>query len=365
LVENAVQFDDLLKQPPYSQAAAVKRQCLASLLGQITDFHSRHCEPYRRMLAAQGFAAGRAAGCEDLPFLPVRLFKEYELLSVARQDVVKLMTSSGTTGQAVSKIFLDKQTALNQKKVLAKIVSALVGASRLPLIVLDTAGVLQDPARFSARAAGILGFTMFGTDVLYALDNEMRVATEKLAAFLEKHRGERLLLFGFTFIVWQHFYQELLKSGYRPDLSAGVLIHGGGWKKLLAAAVAPAEYKQRLRDLCGLARVHDYYGMVEQAGSIHVECEQGRLHASIFSDIITRRPADFSPCRFGEKGIVEVLSVLPLSYPGHVLLTEDEGVILGEDDCPCGRLGKYFQVTGRLPRAELRGCSDTYAARFD
>ena len=61
-----------------------------------------------------------------------------------------------------------------------------------------------------------------------------------------------------------------------------------------------------------------------------------------------------------EKGIVELVSVLPTSYPGHVLFTEDEGEILGEDDCPCGRKGKYFKIYGRIKNAEVRGCSDTY-----
>ena len=46
------------------------------------------------------------------------------------------------------------------------------------------------------------------------------------------------------------------------------------------------------------------------------------------------------------------------------LLTEDEGCILGEDDCPCGRKGKYFKINGRLKNAEIRGCSDTYAVQF-
>ena len=35
---------------------------------------------------------------------------------------------------------------------------------------------------------------------------------------------------------------------------------------------------------------------------------------------------------------------MPTSYPGHSLLTEDEGVLLGEDDCTCSRLGKYFKI---------------------
>jgi hypothetical protein len=104
--------------------------------------------------------------------------------------------------------------------------------------------------------------------------------------------------------------------------------------------------------------------MVEQTGTIYMECEYGHLHTSIFSDLLIRRPIDFSLAGIGEKGIIQVVSILPESYPGHILLTEDEGMILGEDDCPCGRLGKYFKIEGRMKSAELRGCSDTYAVNY-
>ena len=118
--------------------------------------------------------------------------------------------------------------------------------------------------------------------------------------------------------------------------------------------------EKNLKTVSGITSVHDYYGMVEQTGSIFMECKMGHLHAPVFSDIIIRRPHDFSVADFGEKGIIQVLSILPNSYPGHSLLTEDEGVLLGEDDCPCGNLGKYFKIVGRLKNAEIRGCSDTY-----
>jgi len=85
----------------------------------------------------------------------------------------------------------------------------------------------------------------------------------------------------------------------------------------------------------------------------------GHLHTSVFSDIIIRRSHDFSIAEKGEKGIIQILSVLPKSYPGHSLLAEDEGILLGEDDCSCGRLGKYFKIIGRIKNAEIRGCSDT------
>ena len=217
---------------------------------------------------------------------------------------------------------------------------------------------------FSARGAGILGFSIFGADRTYALNDEMEIDFDAIEAFLARHQGQKILLFGFTFMIWQHFYKELLKLDRKIDLSQGILIHGGGWKKLISEAVSPAEFQKRLTDVCGLSDIHDYYGMVEQTGCIYMQCEHGHLHASNFSDIIIRNPKDFSVASFGEKGIVQVVSLLPESYPGHSLLTEDEGVVLGEDDCPCGRKGKYFKILGRLKNAEIRGCSDTYAAKF-
>jgi hypothetical protein len=104
--------------------------------------------------------------------------------------------------------------------------------------------------------------------------------------------------------------------------------------------------------------------MVEQTGTIYMECEEGYLHTSEFSDIIIRNPQDFSVCDVGDEGIIQLLSLLPISYPGHSILTEDTGKIFGVDSCKCGRKGKYFRIIGRLKNAEVRGCSDTYGENF-
>lgn len=348
---------------PYAWDRAAKEPRLAAALAELTQLHRERCPGYRRMLDGLGFDPRRMAHPGDWPFLPVGLFKELELRSVPPEAVFKTMTSSGTTGQAVSKIFLDRETAGNQQKALVKIVADFIGPGRVPMLVVDCPAVVKNRENFSARGAGILGFSIFGADKLFALDDDMHLDVAGIRAFLAKHRGKPLLLFGFTFMVWRHFHQELRRLGEPLDLSHGILIHGGGWKKMAGEAVSPAEFKRRLREVCGLARVHDYYGMVEQTGSIFMECECGHLHASVFSDVVARRAVDFAPCAFGEPGILEVVSILPRSYPGHCLLTEDEGAVLGEDDCPCGRKGKYFKVVGRLENAEIRGCSDTYAVQ--
>ncbi len=361
-------YADLIEISPYSLEKNEKKKLLTDRLNELTRLHQAKCPEYARILRAIDFDVDKVSDYEQLPYLPVRLFKELELRSVDKDDIVKTMTSSGTSGQAVSRIFLDKATSANQQKTMVKIVSDFTGSGRMPMIILDCPSVIKNRQMFSARGAGILGFSIFGSKKIYAFDDDMRLDIAALNDFLDSHRGQRVLLFGFTFMVWQHFYKELVRlkeEGISIDLSDGLLIHGGGWKKLESEAVSPEEFHSRLRDVCGLERIHDYYGMVEQTGCIYMQCECGHLHASIFSDVLIRRPTDFSVAGIGERGIIQVLSAIPESYPGHSLLTEDEGEILGEDDCPCGRKGKYFKIYGRLKNAEIRGCSDTYAAKFD
>jgi len=359
-----INYDGILKLSPFSLDKNQKEKFLTETLLNLTKHHYDNCEAYKNMLKAINFDEKKVHSYYDIPFIPVSLFKELELKSIKKDEVFKVMTSSGTTGQSVSKIYLDRKTASYQQKTLVNIVSQFTGSSRLPMLIIDSPSVIKDRAMFSARGAGILGFSIFGKDKIYALNDDMSINISAIEQFLEKYKNQKILLFGFTFMIWQHFYKELLKLNKKIDLSNGILIHGGGWKKLVSEAVSPKEFKDRLESVCGLSDIHDYYGMVEQTGCIYMACEYGHLHASIFSDVITRNHIDLSPCEFGKPGIIQVVSILPESYPGHSLLTEDEGVILGEDDCPCGRLGKYFKVNGRLKNAEIRGCSDTYASKF-
>ncbi len=359
-----IEYRDILKYGPFAVKKEDKEQLLTKKLLALSKYHYDRCREYKRIIDSLGCDLETVESYRDIPFLPVGLFKELDLLSISRQDVFKTLTSSGTSGQAVSKIFLDKETAGNQQRTLAKILSDFTGKARMPMLIIDSPAVVKDRKMFSARGAGILGFSIFGTDRLYALNEDMTINIEEVQKFLEKHEDSPIFVFGFTFMIWQHFYKELIKQDRKVDLSQGIMVHGGGWKKLSSEAVSSSQFRQCLFERTEIKRVHDYYGMAEQTGSIYMECEYGHLHASTYSDLLIRDPKDFSLCKKGETGIVQAISMLPESYPGHSILTEDEGVMLGQDDCPCGRMGGYFQIKGRLEHAEIRGCSDTYAATF-
>lgn len=348
-----------LSDRPFSVLQKNKEEFYLRALKDLDKHHIKACEPYKKIVHFQKEQNKEISKVSDFPFVPVRLFKEIDLYSVDKSQIVRTMTSSGTTGQKVSKIFLDSYTANLQKKVLSQIMAEFFGSKRNPMLVIDARSTVQDRKSFSARGAAILGFSMFGRDITYALDSDMNLDFEAIEQFLDKHKGEDIFIFGFTFIVWKYFYQALLKSGKKLDLARASLLHGGGWKKLIDEKVERDEFKRKIQEVSGIKSCHDYYGMVEQTGSIFIECEHGHFHCSIYSDVITRNPTDFSVCENDQRGLLQLISLIPHSYPGYSILSEDVGVIHGADTCQCGRKGKFFSVLGRIAKAEVRGCSDT------
>lgn len=346
---------------PFSLAKGARVKLQIEALNTLNQHHYQHCLPYRKIWDILESNGNSQDSLEKMPFIPVRLFKHYSLKSISDADVFKTMVSSGTSGQAVSKIFLDKATAMRQSRILTKIIGNFIGKERRPMLILDSKSVLQQRASFSARGAAILGFSMLGKNTTWALDANMNLDIEAVSAFFSQYKEEQPLLFGFTFIVWEYFYKPLVRLKMPINMSSSCLVHGGGWKTLIEKSVDNATFKRSLADVCAIKKIHNYYGMIEQTGSIYMECEAGFLHCSNFSDVFIRRP-DFSLCEKGEKGLIQTISLLPTSYPGHNLLTEDIGEIIGEDDCACGRVGKFFKVHGRAKESELRGCSDAFAA---
>ena len=300
------------------------------------------------------------SGLDEVPYLPIRLFKSHPLRSIPEAEIFKTLLSSGTTGQRPSRVFLDRETARRQTLALARIMSSVLGPRRLPMVLVEPDLCLADRFRFTARSAGVLGMMPFGRDHFFCLDQEMKLNLEGLRRFLRTHAGGAFAIFGFTFMVWQYFFLPCAAAGV--DLPSGILIHSGGWKKLQDLAISNAEIKRRFAQATGLARCYNFYGTVEQIGSVFLEGEDGYLYCPNFADVIIRDPVTWKEAGIGQTGVIQILSALPLSYPGHSILTEDLGILHSVDDGPCGRRGKYFSVLGRIPAAELRGCSDTHVA---
>lgn len=304
----------------------------------LTELHSKRCNVYRNYIDTIFPREAPIKRLADLPWLPVRAFKEFDLKSISDDDVYKIMQSSGTGG-VQSKIFLDQQTSKLQQAKLIEIFAEVFGGSRYPMLVIDSLETVKDRYKFSARTAAINGFTLFSRQRAFALNDDMSINFDFIDEFLEKNSGKTIFIFGFTFVVWQHFIKQLEDANKKYDMSNAFVVHGGGWKKLENEKVDNDEFKDRIYRAIGCEKVHNYYGMIEQTGSIYMECSHGHLHAPSGADVIIRNFEDFSENELEKVGIIQIFSDIQKSYPGHSLLTEDVGYSLPANSCKCGSVG--------------------------
>ena len=347
-------LETLIERPAWSVPQAEKEALILEGLNALTRHHAKTCPAYVRILDRVWGGALDAARIEDVPFLPVSLFKEIDLRSMESASMV--LQSSGTTGQRPSRVFVDSETATLQSRALVASIKPLLGDKRIPMLMLDTKQVLSDARNMTARGAGVLGFMKFGAKTQFALDAELSAQTDVIKAFLAQNGGAPFLMFGFTWLVWTGLYQQFADG--EIDLSKGILFHSGGWKKLTEYKVSNDAFRTALKRRFGLERIYNFYGMVEQIGSVFLEASDGCLYPSNIADIIVRDDRTWMPVPPGVPGLIQLVSLLPHSYPGHSLLTEDLGEIVYVDRGIDGRLGKAVRILGRVARAELRGCSD-------
>jgi hypothetical protein len=368
-----LQFDEkidrVLSLPPYSQAPEERQAGLLEILKEELEYACERHAGYRNYVEHWPVDYRSAARVADLPFLPVGMLKANPPLSfVATEEIKKTLTSSATTSQQPSRVVLDAPTSRRMTKGIMAIVRDFIGSARRPYLVVDTPGFMAG-GTLGARGAAIQGLHPFAFETAYCLNlndqDELTLDRDKLQEFAKAHQDVEVLVYGFTFILWNHLVKPLMEEGICLNLPKARILHSGGWKRLQDHAVEKTVFNRQLARLFGCPTTHivDFYGMVESVGVIYPDCSEGNKHGPVFGDVIVRNQLTLEPVADGEYGIVQVCSVLPTSFPGNLLLTEDLAQVIAYDGCPCGRRGISFRFAGRIPKSELRGCGNIQSKR--
>mgnify|MGYP006117054167 CR=1 FL=1 len=351
-------LENLLKQKAYSLDPNEKKNLFKKEMNFLTNFHYKKSKLYKKFLKGVNYNLKISKPLKMLPYIPVRLFKNFDLLSIDKKQIFKTLSSSGTSSNNLSKIYLDKKNAFNQIKVLQNIFHNLFGNSRVPMLILNKENLANNRNTFNASTAAINGFSMFASEKIYLLNQNNEINYDLLKKFLNKNNNKKFIVFGFTSDVYLNLIKKINpKNINKKSFSKAILIHGGGWKKIEKLKIGREKFYKLIKNKIGINSIKNYYGLIEQIGSIFFECNCGYFIASNFSDIIIR-DADFNVCGEGKKGLIQLFSLLPTSYPGHSILTEDIGEIVNDSKCNCYGHGTRFRVHGRLKEAELRGCSN-------
>ena len=358
-------LNDLLQLPPYSLHDDERDRNLLQIMKKQLPAAIKNNHHIANLFSKLRISPEKIECLEDVPPLPVQMFKYFDLKTCPEDQVVKVLRSSGTTTGMTSRIPLSKYTTINQIKALKSILKDYLGDKRRIFLVIDHEGI-NDPTReFSARTAGVRGLSIYAKKIFYLMREEngrLVLNLPVIKELLSQHQDKDVYVFGFTYIIWSTFYKQVQENNIRLNFKDVKIFHSGGWKKLKGEQVSKDHFSNEIARIFSTSRenVLDFYGMAEQTGIIFVDCEYGHKHVPNFAQVIIRDPYTLKPCDHNEVGMIELMSILSDSYYSQAILTEDMGFTVGVDDCPCGRKGRYFRFQSRIEKVEIRGCGDTF-----
>ena len=363
-------IESVLAQSPYAVDSNLRRSTVLELLKKEIAYACERNTAFRNYVEHWPVSFQGACDISDLPYLPVGVFKTDPLSLVAPEDITRTLTSSATTGQIPSRIVLDAPTSRRMAKGALTIVRDFIGPARRPYLVIDTPENLAAQGQIGARGAAIQALRSFATEIVCGLrsgeSGSPELELDKLVASAARWKDQQVLVYGFTYMIWTEFVLPLQRQGITLQMPNVHVLHSGGWKRLQQQSVTPDVFNQNVSSVfgCSANRIIDYYGMVENIGVIYPDCEYGNKHVPAFAEVIIRDPLTLVPVKAGKRGLIQVCSVLPTSFPGFLLLTEDMAEVIGYDNCPCGRRGPSFRFAGRVPKAEVRGCGNLESTRY-
>lgn len=298
------------------------------------------CPQYRKysdLMEADPDSVREIAG---IPFLPIRFFKQYDIISSAERDPVpqKIFFSSSTTGQTPSRhcvtdLSLYERSFLEGFRHFYGSPEDYVILALLPAYLEREGSSLVYMAdrliRESARAES--GYYLYDHDRLYSTLTGL------------KRRGQKTLLLGVAFALLD-FTEKYRIEG--PNGSWLTVMETGGMKGR-REELTRDELHRRLSAGFGLDSIHSEYGMCELLSQAY-SYGDGIFRTPSWMKVIIRDINDpFRESAPGERGIIHIIDLANRNSCSFIE-TEDTGRAY-----PDGT----FTIEGRLQGSERRGCN--------
>lgn len=269
---------------------------------------------------------------QAIPFLPIRFFKDFEIVSDNRK-VEKIFTSSGTTGSSVSKHFVTDLSFYHES--LDKSFSDFYGELKdytlfalLPSYLEREGSSLIDMVEYWIKESGKGGFYLYNHEELYhdLLENE--------------RQGKKAILIGVSFALLDFV------ENFSMNLNHTIVMETGGMKGR-KEEITREELHRILRDGFGLQEIHSEYGMTELLSQAYSK-GNAKFQTPQWMKIKIRDTEDpLSLLPQGKTGGINVIDLANLNSCSFIA-TDDLGKIY-----PDGT----FEILGRFDHSDVRGCN--------
>lgn len=302
---------------------------------RIFEYQADNNKIYSDFLSGLKISKGDVKKIEEIPFLPVELFKNHMIITGERSPV-KIFESSGTTGNSTSRhhvtdISLYEESFSGAFRLFYGEPSDYVIAALLP--------------SYTERENSSLVYMMNGLINQSGNDSGGFYInnTDDLLTGIKKWKAEKrkILLVGVSFALLD------LAEKQSPDLSEVIVMETGGMKGR-RKEITRAELHAILKEKFNITEVHSEYGMTELLSQAYSN-GNGLFHSPPWMKIMIRDPQDplsllHEPYKTGGINIIDLANVNSCSF----IATGDLGKVHENGG---------FEVLGRFGNSDIRGCN--------
>jgi phenylacetate-coenzyme A ligase PaaK-like adenylate-forming protein len=311
------------------------QESFRDLAMSIFEYQADNNKVYSEFLKVLKISKEDVRRIEEIPFLPVELFKT-NMIVTGEKSPQKIFESSGTTGNSTSRhhvtdIGLYEESFSRAFRLFYGEPSGYIIAALLP--------------SYSERENSSLVYMMNGL-IRQSRNGEGGFfinSTNELLGGINKWKSEKrkILLVGVSFALLE------LAGERSPDLSGVIVMETGGMKGR-RKEITRAELHTILKERLNLTEVHSEYGMTELLSQSYSK-GNGLFYSPPWMKIMIRDPQDplsllNDPYKTGGINIIDLANVNSCSF----ISTGDLGR-LHEDG--------GFEVLGRFDSSDIRGCN--------
>ena len=319
-----------------SRLSNLKSEEFENLALQLFEFQSQSNPIYRKYLEARNVSTQSVKSIDQIPFLPIRFFKDHQVLSGDKANYSEYFSSSGTTGMITSRhyvwsedwyldhaqqIFESNYGSLEGFHVLA-LLPAYLERKGSSLVSMANHFIKESKSAHS-------GFYLYNQD-------ELLEKMEMLAA-----DGKQILLLGVTFALL-----DLAESGKSFSPPENLMVMETGGMKGRRKEMIREEVHDILKPFFGVKEIHSEYGMTELMSQAYSK-GQGKYTLPDSMHVILRDVNDPLSLSQRSQGGINVIDLANF-HSCAFLETQD----LGRFD-----ENGMLEVLGRFDNSEIRGCN--------
>lgn len=300
---------------------------------EVFRFQAAHNPVYAQYLELLQVDPAQVSALENIPFLPIELFKQYEL-QTGHWAPERVFTSSGTTGQTTSRHLL-RDPDWYRLQARRSFALRYGPPENFCFLALLPSYLERSGSSLVFMAEDFIGQSRFAESGFYLYD------TEALIRALSHCRQNRIptVLLGVSFALLDLAEQQPM------DLEGIILMETGGMKGRREEITREALH-ERLQQAFGVKEVHSEYGMTELLSQAY--SSGGYFHPGPAMRVLAREATDpFAIQASGKNGALNIID----------LANVDTVSFIATDDLGRVHAGGAFEVLGRLDHSDIRGCN--------